>query len=127
MLTSFLPLLIAIVFALGLVTIIAWLGVFLGPRRASPIKSENFECGNPASGDARERVNIKYFLVGILFLVFDIEAIFIYPWAIAFSDAIKNNSPISASVAFFAMLSFVAVMLVALIYAWRKGALEWGA
>lgn len=125
MLEAHLPLLITLVFSAGLAGLIAWLGSVLGPRRPSRIKSEAFECGNPTSGDARERVNVKYYLVAILFLVFDIEAVFIYPWAVAFSDAVKGVGSIAAPVAFGAMLSFVTVVVVALAYAWRKGALDW--
>jgi NADH-quinone oxidoreductase subunit A len=125
MLEAHLPLFITLVISAGLALVMAGLGAYLGPARPTRIKAEAFECGNPPSGDARERVNIKFYLVAILFLVFDIEAVFIYPWALAFSDAVHGHGQISAPVAFCAMLSFVGIIVVALIYAWRKGALDW--
>jgi NADH-quinone oxidoreductase subunit A len=125
MLEAHLPLFITLVISAALAALILGLGAYLGPRRPSRIKSEAFECGNPATGDARERVNVKYYLVAILFLVFDIEAVFIYPWALAFSDAVRGAGAVPPVVAFGAMVSFVAVIVVALVYAWRKGALDW--
>jgi NADH-quinone oxidoreductase subunit A len=127
MLEAHLPILLTIVLATSLAGVMAWLGAVLGPRRPSTIKSVVFECGNPPSGDARERVNVKYYVVAILFLVFDIEAVFVYPWAVAFFDAVRGVGSVAAPVAFGAMLSFVTVLAVALVYAWRKGALDWGA
>jgi len=139
MLEAHLPLFYTIAISVALAILILWLGAYLGPRRPTRVKSEPFECGNPASGDARERVNVKYFLVAILFLVFDIEAVFIYPWAVTFAESvgIKQTpagdvaraalvgAPVPAVLAFGAMLSFVSVIVVALVYAWRKGALDW--
>ncbi len=125
MLEAHLPLFITLVISAALAALMAGLGAFFGPRRPTRVKMEAFECGNPPSGDARERVNVKYFLVAILFLVFDIEAVFIYPWALAFSDAVKGGGGVSALVAFAAMMSFVSIIVVALVYAWRKGALDW--
>lgn len=125
MLEAHLPLFITLVVSLALAGLMAWLGAVLGPRRPTRVKLETFECGNPASGDARERVNVKFYLVAILFLVFDIEAVFIYPWAVAFSDAVRGTGSVPAVVAFGAMLSFVGIIVVALVYAWRKGALDW--
>ncbi len=126
MLQAHLPLLITLVVAVVLGAVILGLGVLLGPRRASRIKEEAFECGNPPTGDARERFNVKYYMVAILFLVFDIEAVFVYPWAVTFSDSTKGKSALSPVFALVEMLVFVAIILVGLAYAWRKGALEWG-
>jgi len=126
MLEAHLPLLLTVGVALLLGLVIAVLGVYLGPRRASRTKQEAFECGNPPTGDARERVSVKYYLVAILFLVFDIEAVFIYAWAVVFNDAAKGIGSVSAVLAMVEMLAFVGIVVVALAYAWRKGALEWG-
>ncbi len=125
MLDAYLPLLITIVAAAGLAGLVGFLGFVLGPRRPSAIKLEAFECGNPASGDARERFNVKFYLVGILFLIFDVEAVFIYPWAVTFHDAIINTGGVEILGLASAMASFAGVIVVALIYAWRKGALDW--
>lgn len=125
MLAAHLPLLLTFAGALGIAALVATLGALLGPRRPSRIKSEAFECGNPPSGAARERINVKFYLVAILFLVFDIEAVFIYPWAVNFTDAVRGVGGLSAALVFGEMLAFVAVLFVGLVYAWRKGALDW--
>jgi NADH-quinone oxidoreductase subunit A len=125
MLEAHLPLLIVFVVASGLAGLILFLSSALGPKRPSPIKQAIFECGNPPTGDARERFNVKFYLVAILFLVFDIEAVFIYPWAVAFSQSTRGQGGVSPVVALVEMLAFVAVIVVGLAYAWRKGALEW--
>lgn len=127
MLTEYLPLFISLVLALGLAALVLGLGWLLGPRRATKVKQEVFECGNPSTGPARERFNVKFYLVAILFLVFDIEATFVYPWAVVFSDAAKGAEPsVSPMLAVLEMVTFVGIVVVGLAYAWRKGALEWG-
>jgi NADH-quinone oxidoreductase subunit A len=89
----------------------------LGPRRPSRIKGEAFECGNPASGSAWRRFSVKFYLTAILFIVFDVEVVFLYPWAIEFRSL--------GLVGFVEMLVFVGVLALGLAYVWRKGALEW--
>ncbi|MEK7705313.1 MAG: NADH-quinone oxidoreductase subunit A [Myxococcota bacterium] len=125
MLESHLPLLLTLVMAIGLGAFILLLSAYLGPRRPSMVKGQIFETGNPPSGDARQRFNVKFFLVAILFLVFDIEAVFIYPWAVVFSDSTRGVGGLSPVVLGIDMLVFVGIILVALAYAWRKGALDW--
>jgi len=124
MLEAHLPLLIAFAVAVALVLFIALLSAQLGPKKPSPVKLEAFECGNPPSGDARQRFSVKFYLVAILFLVFDIEAVFIYPWAVTFSDNVRAGSA-TAVLALLDMVVFVGVVVVGLVYAWRKGALDW--
>jgi NADH-quinone oxidoreductase subunit A len=121
------PLLLTFFMAAGLGTIILSLSAFLGPRRPSAIKSDVFECGNESSGPALDRFNVKFYLVAILFLVFDIESVFIYPWALVFHDAALGlpGGP-EPLMALGEMLVFVSIILVGLTYAWRKGALDWG-
>ena len=126
MLDSYLPLFIAVAVAIGLGLVVLLLSAVLGPKRPSAIKSEAFETGNPSSGHARDRFAVKFYLVAILFLVFDIEAVFIYPWAVTFSDAAKGVNDLSPLVLVIDMAVFVAIIVAGLAYAWRKGALEWG-
>ena len=126
MLEVHLPLFISIALALGLGVLILLLSALLGPKRPSAIKSESFECGNPTSGDARHCFNVRFYLVAILFLVFDIEAVFIYPWALVFNDSVRGQGEIGPGLVLAEMAVFVAIILVGLAYAWRKGALEWG-
>ena len=89
----------------------------LGPRRPSDVKSEPFECGNPASGSAWGRFSVKFYLTAILFIVFDVEVVFLYPWAIQFREL--------GLLGFVEMAVFVAILGLGLGYVWRKGALEW--
>ena len=89
----------------------------LGPRRPSEIKNEAFECGNAPSGSAWGRFSVKFYLTAILFIVFDVEVVFLYPWAIEFRQL--------GVVGFVEMLLFVAILSLGLLYVWRKGALEW--
>jgi NADH-quinone oxidoreductase subunit A len=89
----------------------------LGPRRPSAIKGEAFECGNAPSGSAWGRFSVKFYLTAILFIVFDVEIVFLYPWAIEFRSL--------GLMGFVEMLLFVAILTLGLAYVWRKGALEW--
>ena len=90
---------------------------FLGPRKPSIVKGEAFECGNPASGPAWGRFSVKFYLTAILFIVFDVEVVFLYPWAIRFREL--------GVFGFVEMTVFVAILTLGLAYVWRKGALEW--
>jgi NADH-quinone oxidoreductase subunit A len=103
--------------ALAIGALMLTLAMVLGPKNPSPIKGQPFECGSPAIGSARERFSVKYYVTAILFLVFDIESVFIYPWAVLFRKL--------GWFGFVEMLVFVAFIVVGLIYVLRKGALEW--
>lgn len=127
MLASHFPLVVVLAVAAGLAALLLSLSSFLGPRRPSAIKSDPFECGNAPSGPARDRFNVKFFLIAILFLVFDIEAVFIYPWAVVFRDSTTGANGLPPVYVVGEMVVFVGIILVGLAYAWRKGALEWDA
>jgi NADH-quinone oxidoreductase subunit A len=90
---------------------------FLGPRKPSAVKAEAFECGNPPTGPAWGRFSVKFYLTAILFIVFDIEVVFLYPWAILFRKL--------GMFGFVEMMIFMAILTLGLGYVWRKGALEW--
>lgn len=91
---------------------------FLGRhKQPNPEKNAPFECGSESSGARTTKLSVKFYLTAILFVVFDIEAVFVYPWAIHFRDL--------GWAGFAQMLSFLAVIIVALVYVWKKGALEW--
>ena len=90
----------------------------LGPRNPSPEKSAPYECGMPAVGDARERQSVKFYLVAMIFLLFDIEVAFLYPWAMALRDLGWGG--------FVQVVLFMALLLAGYTYVWRKGALDWG-
>src|SRR5580704_16825390 len=95
------------------------LSTVLGPRRPSPEKSAPYECGMPAVGDARERHSVKFYLVAMIFLLFDIEVAFLYPWAMALRQLGWNG--------FVQVVLFLLVLLAGYVYVWRKGVLDWGA
>ena len=114
---QYLPALVTFCLAGGLVATFAVLGKLLGPQRSTPLKGDAFECGNPPSGSARERFPVRFYLTAILFIVFDVEVVFLYPWAVVFRQL--------GWFGFAEMLIFVTVLAIALAYVWRKGALEW--
>jgi NADH-quinone oxidoreductase subunit A len=89
----------------------------LGPRRPSAIKEQPFECGNVSTGPAWGRFSVKFYLTAILFIVFDVEVVFLYPWALLFRRL--------GVFGFVEMMIFLFVLTLGLVYVWRKGALEW--
>ena len=111
---------ILIMIALGAVfaAIAISLSSLLGPRKPTPEKLAPYECGMPPVGDARERQSVKFYLVAMIFLLFDIEVAFIYPWAMALRDLGWNG--------FVQVVLFMTLLLAGYIYVWRKGALDWG-
>lgn len=114
---GFLPILIMIGLGIGFSAGNVLLSQFLGPKKPSPEKSAPYECGMPAVGDARERQSVKFYLVAMIFLLFDIEVAFLYPWAIAFRDL--------GMVGLLQITTFIALLLTGYIYVWRKGAFDW--
>jgi NADH-quinone oxidoreductase subunit A len=95
----------------------------IGPRRSSPTKNAPFECGSVPIGTARERFGVKFYVVALLFIVFDIEAIFLYPWAVLLlpSDGYAGLG----WAGFVSMGIFVLTLVAGLVYVWKKGVLDW--
>jgi NADH-quinone oxidoreductase subunit A len=120
---------LAIVLALGFCGLFTALAVLVGPKATNPEKLKPFECGSEPIGSPRGRYSVRFYQVAILFLVFDIEAAFMYPWAVLYnnlSHTIGPNGAVMVSVFGFAeMLVFVAILVVALAYVWRKKAIGW--
>jgi NADH-quinone oxidoreductase subunit A len=114
---SFLPVVIQIIFAAGLVSFLMLITHLLGPKRKTTDKLENFASGIESHGDARQPMAIKYFLVAILFVLFDVEVIFFYPYAVNFKSLGWSG--------FWAVIIFVAFFLCGFIYIIKKGALKW--
>jgi NADH-quinone oxidoreductase subunit A len=108
--------LFAVAIGFGVVTII--LSHLLGPRRPTPEKLAPYECGVPPVGDARERQSVKFYLVAMVFLLFDIEVAFLYPWAMALRDLGWTG--------YLQIVLFTAVLVSGYVYIWRKGVLDWG-
>ena len=95
---------------------------FLSARRASAIKLTTYECGIPAAPYSWSNINVRFYIFAILFLIFDVEAVFLFPWAVIF---MQEKITQSNSLPFYAMLLFLGVLGFAIVYAWRKGVLEW--
>jgi len=117
MLREYLPILMffAVASALGLILILA--AVVLAVRNPDPEKVSAYECGFNAFDDARMKFDVRYYLVAILFIIFDLEIAFLFPWAVAFKDL--------SLVGFWSMIVFLVVLTVGFAYEWKKGALEW--
>jgi NADH-quinone oxidoreductase subunit A len=118
---------VAVVLGLAAVLAVAMLvlaGV-LGPRRYSVVKNAPFECGSVPIGTARERFSVKFYVVAILFVVFDIEAIFLYPWAVLLLPDATTGAPGLGWPGLVSMGIFVATLVAGLAYVWKKGVLDW--
>jgi NADH-quinone oxidoreductase subunit A len=114
---GFLPILIMVGLGLGFAAAMVGLSQLVGPRKPTPEKSAPYECGMPPVGDARERQSVKFYLVAMIFLLFDIEIAFLYPWAMAFREL--------GPVAYFQIVFFFALLVTGYIYVWRKGVFDW--
>jgi len=124
------PAALAILFALGFCGLFVALAVLVGPKRVTDAKLQPFECGSEPIGSPRGRYSVKFYQVAILFLVFDIEAAFMYPWALLYRDvlSVQVTPQGTGTLSFFGfseMLVFVATVVVALAYVWRKRAIGW--
>ncbi|MEN9339825.1 MAG: hypothetical protein RIQ62_1137 [Bacteroidota bacterium] len=114
---NYFPIVIQLIVAIGFVAVMMGATHFLGPKRKTSDKLENFECGIEQEGNARQPLAVKYFLVAILFVLFDVEVIFFYPYAINFRELGWNG--------FMAVVMFVAFFILGFMYIIKKGALRW--
>lgn len=119
------PLVVYALVLVGFVATILILAHVIGPRKKTPVKQMPYESGMDPVGDARQPFNVRFYLVAILFLVFDVELLFLYPWAVsAYAD--EGGIPVELRGAVFGvMLVFVATLVIAYVYAWRKGVFRW--
>jgi NADH-quinone oxidoreductase subunit A len=124
-LQTYIPAGVAIVCSLALCGLFVLLAVAIGPRRVTPAKLAPFECGSEPIGSPRGRYSVKFYQVAILFLVFDIESAFMYPWALMYRDLSVGVGGGVSLFGFVEMLIFVVVLTVALAYVWRKKAIGW--
>lgn len=122
-LQAYVPLLIHLVVAAILAGALITISTFIGWRRPSRAKQLPYECGVEPTGDAREPFSVKFYLVAMVFILFDVEAIFLYPWAYIFKDLARN--PKTHWFGFTEMMFYVGILLVGYIYLWKKGALDW--
>lgn len=117
MVMEYLPLLILIVLAAALAVLVVLLGHGFGPKRPTARKAAPYESGMTPYGPGTRRMSVRYYLIAVLFILFDVEVVFFLPWAVVFKQ-IKIFG-------FLEMLVFIGILLVGYIYAWKKGALEW--
>jgi NADH-quinone oxidoreductase subunit A len=117
MLEQYFPILLFVVVGLGLGVVLLSLGTLLAPNRPDPEKLSPYECGFEAFEDARMKFDVRYYLVAILFILFDLEIAFLVPWAVVLQDIGLEG--------FVAMLIFLLILVIGFVYEWKKGALEW--
>ncbi|HJU39848.1 MAG TPA: NADH-quinone oxidoreductase subunit A [Tahibacter sp.] len=117
MLAEYWPILLFIVVATGLGLVLLAVGTLLGPKAPSLKKQSAYECGFEAFEDARMKFDVRYYLIAILFIIFDLEIAFLFPWAVVFKEI--------GIVALIEMGLFLALLVVGFVYVWKKGALEW--
>ncbi len=117
MLEQYFPILLFILVGIALGVVLLTVGAVLSPNRPDPEKLSPYECGFEAFEDARMKFDVRYYLVAILFILFDLEIAFLFPWAVVLQEI--------GFFGFVAMMVFLAVLVVGFIYEWRKGALEW--
>ncbi len=117
MAAKYVPILIMLVIAGGFAAVALMIAWLLAPAKADASKDSPYECGVPPVGDARERYSVRFYLVAMLFIVFDLETVFLYPWAVVFRSRPRFF--------FLEMLVFLGLLLVGYVYVWRMGALDW--
>ncbi len=115
--SDYFPIILQLLAAVGFVGVTMLATHFIGPKRKTKDKLENFECGIEQQGDARSPISIKYFLVAILFVLFDVEVIFMYPWAVNFREMGMQG--------LVEMFVFIGLLLAGFVYIIKKGALDW--
>lgn len=117
MAASYLPVVFLCVLALGLAGLFSGLGLLLGPRHTDAVKRMPFESGMPSTGTGFRRYSVRFYMIALTFLIFDVEIVFFFPWAVRFREWGMH--------AFWVMVPFFALLLLGLVYDWKKGALEW--
>jgi NADH-quinone oxidoreductase subunit A len=119
---NYLPILLQVVIAIGFAVAALVVSALLGKAgRTNATKDTAYECGMVPQGEAQPRFSVKFYLVAMLFILFDIEIVFMYPWAVVYQDSIAQHG----ATIFWSMLSFVAVLTVGYVYAIMKGVLDW--
>jgi NADH-quinone oxidoreductase subunit A len=120
MLQPYIPLLLLIAFVIANAILMLGLSHVLSTYRRTPTKIAPYESGMPVLGDARERFSVKFYLVAMLFIVFDIETVFMIPWAVAF-----NQLTAISGILMIDMFVFILILAVGYVYIWKRGALQW--
>jgi NADH-quinone oxidoreductase subunit A len=123
---NYVPILLIFLVAAGFAALMIALPGLLARKRPTPEKLSPYECGVEPVGTARERQSVKFYLVAMIFLLFDIEAVFLVPWAVVFPNILKDPAYHSLRFVFYGeMMIFIAILFIGLVYIWRKGILDW--
>ena len=125
MLSQYVPALVTILFGLAFSGLFLAGAALLGPKHTTAVKSAPFECGSDPIGSPRGRFSVKFYQIAILFLIFDIETAFLYPWALTFRDLSRTPDGGASFLGIGIMVTFLAILLVGLVYVWRKKAIGW--
>lgn len=122
MFEQYYPILIVFAIVAIIVTVIMTLTTFVGPKKRTSKKYDVFECGSETLGSARERFSVKWYMVAIGFILFDLETVFLYPWAVLYKEFAAAGLGLYM---FSAMFVFVGIVTIGLVYEWRSGGLDW--
>lgn len=122
--SSWAPVVLLLIIGIGFVVGNLVLSLWIGPKRTGPGKETVYESGMTPVGDTRKRFNVRFYVVAMIFLVFDVEIVFFYPFATIFAPYVKAE-PVASTTILVSMLLFVAILLVAYFYAWGKGVFRW--
>ena len=117
MISAYIPVLLFLLIAIAFVIVVFIVSWLAQPAKYNKVKLEPYECGIETAGDARDRYSIRYYLVAMLFVIFDIETVFMFPWAVVLDRL--------ALFGLIEMAIFIAILVFGYVYAWRQGALEW--
>jgi NADH-quinone oxidoreductase subunit A len=120
-LLPYLPVLMQLLVAGGIAAGMIVLSAILGQRKFSRVKMQAYECGITPTGDAQHRFSVKFYLVAMLFILFDVEAIFLIPWALVYKELLKTYGMFG----FWEMLIYIGIVLVGFVYVWKKGVFDW--
>ena len=122
---SWAPIVLMIIIGVGFAAGNVLISLLIGPRRTGPGKEATYESGMVPVGDTRKRFNVRFYIVAMIFLVIDVEIVFFYPWASIFAPVVRSGTPDQSTVLLIERVVFVALLLVAYVYAWGKGVFRW--
>ncbi len=125
MLQPYIPILLVIAFVVANAIMMIGVSHIFSTYRPTPTKIAPYESGMPALGDARERFSVKFYLVAMLFIIFDIETVFMIPWAAAFFQSMRATLGLDPGIVILDMLVFIVILAVGYVYIWKRGALQW--
>jgi len=123
---NYLPLLLQIIVAVGMTVGMISMSRFIGRHRNIKEKLEAYECGIPAEGDARGRFSVRFYMVAMLFILFDVEAVFMLPWAVIYRE-LPRVAHVSRMFGFWEMVVYLGFVVIGVFYVWKKGILDWAA